>query len=86
MQIRICDTPNCKNVVEHEAESFVMEEHEGSVVVDLTGGSSVDRCLSCERKVRAKLLMTAWNSVKQKRKTLKGPGVTRSVVKLEGAG
>lgn len=78
MQVRICDTVGCGNLVEHEAKDYcLMVPDMGNVKIQIpidevkalgsTALVIVDRCLECERRARTKLAFAAWNDLKRKK-------------------
>ena len=66
MQVKICDEPKCGRVIEDEQKNeYNLETEGGTVKITLIG--EMDRCVSCTRKILARLAAGAWNELKQKR-------------------
>ena len=67
MKAVLCDEKNCGKVIEGGPYNDFTKNNgiEWSVSVGLNG--EVDRCEECARKLFAKALREAWDSVKQKR-------------------
>ena len=71
MKAIICDEPKCGKIIKGGPYNDFTKNKgvEWSVSVGLNG--DVDRCEECARKLFAKALQNAWDSVKQSRKPKK---------------